>query len=126
MKTEGGFDTMKNFKAVAAFVGAVSLIGAASYSVSAGTISNGQTQPVEADVQPTAQQLQSELSAIGHRLHTSEFASESNPTAERDFVAAERSYGQGFYENAQAQAFAADAAIAPAPNWMGRENGISR
>jgi hypothetical protein len=117
---------MKNFKAFAAFVGAVSLIGAASYSVSAGTVSNSQAQPVEADVQPTQQQVQSELSAIGHRLHTSEFASESNPAAERDFVSAQRSFGKGYYENAQAQAFAADAAIAPAPNWMDRENGISR
>ena len=117
---------MKTFRTVATFVGAVSLIGAASFPVSAGTISNSQAQPIEADVQPTPQQLQSELSAIGHRLHITEQASESNPVAERDFVSAERSYSQGYYENAQAQAFAADAAIAPAPNWVDRDNGISR
>jgi hypothetical protein len=125
MKTQGG-SSMKAFKTTAAIVGAVSLIGAASWSASAGTISDAQGQPIEADVQPTAHQVQLELSAIGHRLHTTQHASESNPVAERDFVSAERSYGQGYYENAQAQAFAADAAIAPAPNWLDQQNGFSR
>jgi hypothetical protein len=126
MIMEGGFNTMKTFKTFASIVGAASLIVAASLPVAAGTIANGDAQPIEADVQPTQHEVQLELSAIGHRLHITEKASESNPAAERDFVSAQRSFGEGYYENAQAQALSADAAIAPAPNWLDRSNSVSR
>lgn len=117
---------MKSLTKVATIIGAVSLIGAASLSAHAGTITDNQAQPIEADVQPTQHEVQMELTSVGQRLHTIEKASEVNPVAERDFVSAQRSYGEGYYENAQAQAFAADAAISPAPNWMERENVTAR
>ena len=107
---------MKFSKSITTAFGAASLLGATLLPVS--VFAGEQVQPVEAEIQPTTQELRAELMNVGRKLHTTEHASVSNPTADRDYVAAWRDYHEGYYGNALDQARAADDAIASEPNWI--------
>jgi hypothetical protein len=97
--------------------GAASLVAAVSLPASA-FVAGDEVQPIAADVVPTSQETQAEISHVGQRLHEAEFASVSNPDAERDFMAAQRDYQRGWYDGALREAENADKSISAAPNWL--------
>jgi hypothetical protein len=111
---------MKAIKSATLGLGAVSILGAAlaapafAFTVPA----NRSVEPVTAEVLPIPQEARAELERVGRRLHAAEFASVSNPAAERDYVAARRAYDEGWYQNTIDQARSADAAMNAAPNWI--------
>lgn len=102
---------------------AVSAIGLFSLTVPAWSQANAPVTAThdsmiyDAVVLPTPEQVQTELNAVGDRLRNDERASFYSPTAESDYLAAERDFKFGQYDHAAADAEAAAASLPDAPNW---------
>jgi hypothetical protein len=71
----------------------------------------------DAVVLPTSEQVQAELTAVGDRLRSDERASLYSPTAESEYLDAERDFKFGQYDHAAAAAQAAAASLPDTPNW---------
>jgi hypothetical protein len=71
----------------------------------------------DAVVLPTPQEVQTQLNSVGDRLKDDERASFYSPTAESDYLAAERDFQIGQYDHAADNAQAAAAALPDIPNW---------
>jgi len=71
----------------------------------------------DAVVLPTPQEVQSELNTVGDRLRSDERASFYSPTAESDYLDAERDFKFGQYDHATDAAEAAAASLPDIPNW---------
>ncbi len=113
---------MKLINSATTILGAISLIGAAAIPATAFVAPEVHVETIDIEVLPTPQEVGSQLQEVAQRLHQAELASASNPAADRDFIAAQRSYQEGWYEDAMRQARAADQAIVVAPNWIDQNN----
>ncbi|HUN57577.1 MAG TPA: hypothetical protein VMU41_05645 [Candidatus Binataceae bacterium] len=101
---------------------AVTTIGFFSVAVSAQSQSRATTTAhdsmiYDAVVLPTPDQVQAELNTVGDRLRSDERASFYSPTAESDYLDAERDFKVGQYDHAADAAEAAAAALPDVPNW---------
>src|SRR5262245_47232479 len=105
---------MKFAKLITTSLSVASLIGTVLLPVT--TLAGEQVQPVEASIEPTAQQIRTDLTTVGRRLHTAEHASVANSEAQSDYVAAWRDYRKGDYDNALEQVNKADSALTSEPN----------
>lgn len=107
---------MKNLRMVLALTGALSFVGAAALPAAA--FDTDQVQAITADVVPTQQQVQDQLDDLHARLIAAEEAGSYNPTAESDYLAAQRMFEFGRYDTAARDANTATAALPPSPNWV--------
>lgn len=102
---------------------AVTAIGLFSITAPAWSQSGSATVTVhdpmiyDAVVLPTPDQVQAELNTVGDRLRSDERASFYSPTAESDYLDAEREFKFGQYDQAAAAAQAAAASLPDIPNW---------
>jgi hypothetical protein len=95
---------MKFINSATTILGAISLIGAATIPAAAFVAPEVHVETIEVEVLPTSQEVGSQLQEVGQRLRQAELASAYNPAVDRDFVAAQRDYQEGRYEDAIAQA----------------------
>ena len=101
----------------AAIFGAVVLMGASSLPAWP-----AQSVPYDdAVVLPTQQETQKVLSEAGGRIHEAALASFESPVAQSDYLAAQRDYEFGRYEQAVTDAQAAERALPDLPNWDGNQ-----
>jgi hypothetical protein len=73
--------------------------------------------PYDAEVMPTPDQVQLELTAVGNRLRQDEQSSFYSPVAESDYLEAQRQFAFGQYDRASQDAEAAAASLPDIPNW---------
>jgi hypothetical protein len=74
----------------------------------------------DAVVLPTQQETQRAISEAGQRIAEARLASFDSPVADSDYLAAERDYDFGRYDQAVADATAAEKALPDNPNWIGK------
>ena len=67
--------------------------------------------PYDAEVMPTPDEVQLELTAVGNRLRQDERSSFYSPAAESDYLEAERQFAFGQYDRASKEAEAAAASL---------------
>ncbi len=107
---------MKNLKTIIVVAGAAAFFGAAALPASA--FDTNQVPAITADVVPTQQQIQQQLSDLHARLLAAKEAGSDNPVAESNYLAAQRMFEFGRYDTAARDIGAARAALLPIPNWM--------
>lgn len=88
-----------------------------SQSPSASAPSNEVPVPYDAEVMPTQDQVQIELTAVGARLRQDEQSSFYSPVAESDYLEAKRQFAFGQYDRASEDAEAAASSLPDIPNW---------
>ena len=99
---------------------AMTLIGVAS--VPAWCQESAKVQPAstppsyDAVVMPAPQEVQMQLASVGQRIEDAERASFYSPSAESDYLQAERMYKIGYYDEAAEEAQAAANALPDIPN----------
>jgi hypothetical protein len=77
-----------------------------------------QMQEITADVVPTQDQVQRELTDLHERLQAAEKASFYSPKAEREYLTAQRMYEFGRYDEAIEHAQIGERALPEIPNWV--------
>jgi hypothetical protein len=75
------------------------------------------TPSYDAEVMPTANETQRELSKVGAALRDDERSSFYSPVAENDYLEARRQFALGQYDRASDAAEAAEASLPDIPNW---------
>jgi hypothetical protein len=73
--------------------------------------------PYDAEVMPTPDEVQIEITAVGTRLRQDERSSFYSPVAESDYLEAQRQFAFGQYDRASKDAEAAAASLPEIPNW---------
>ncbi|MGH7985230.1 MAG: hypothetical protein ACRD4Q_09940 [Candidatus Acidiferrales bacterium] len=116
---------MRILKKACAVAVAVSMLGAAVVPAFAFSTPQNQVQAVTAQVVPTAQEAQTAILALGHRMHDAELAGFTSPTSQSDYLQAQREFAHGRYDQAVSSANKAQAALPNIPNWQ-TEAQISR
>ncbi|HKV55903.1 MAG TPA: hypothetical protein VJN94_14820 [Candidatus Binataceae bacterium] len=99
----------------AAIIGAVALMGATALPAWSGQSAMFD----DAVVLPTQQETQQVLGEAGERMRNAALASFESPVADSDYLAAQRDYEFGRYEQAMSDAQAAEQALPDLPNWDG-------
>jgi hypothetical protein len=77
-----------------------------------------QVQPIDAEFVPTSERVRSELSRLNQRLEAGRRASFYSGEASSEYLAAERFYEFGRYDEALAHARIAERALPQIPNWI--------
>lgn len=109
---------MKVLKHAVSIVAALTFAGAATLPVLAFETPGNQVQAINADIVPTREQVQTELTVLHGRLQAAAQASFYSAKASREYLAAQRYYEFGYYEQALAHARIAEAALPRIPNWV--------
>jgi hypothetical protein len=73
--------------------------------------------PIDAVVMPTAEEVQVQLDAVGQRLKSAENVSFHSPSAEDEYLDAQRMYKLGQYDLAADDLKAAQNALPDIPSW---------
>ncbi|MBE3604153.1 hypothetical protein IMX07_11010 [bacterium] len=107
---------MKNLKAIVVVAGAAAFFCAAA--IPAFAFDTNQVPVITADVVPTQQQIQQQLSDLHARLLAAKEAGSDNPVAESNYLEAQRMYEFGRYDTAARDISVAKAALLPIPNWL--------
>ena len=112
---------MKMIGTVAMAIGALTVFATAPAARAfAGPAS--QFQADDAEVVPTGQEVQQRLQQVAEELRAARLASVSATRAQSDYLAAQRAYEFGQYEDAMEDSSAAESAIPTNPNWFNQAN----
>jgi hypothetical protein len=108
---------MKVLRTSASFVAAIAIAAAAVSPAWSFETPTGQMQEISAEVVPTQDEVVRQLNDLHLRLQAAEQASFYSSTAEREYLAAERMYEFGRYDEAVTHIEQAEAALPELPNW---------
>ncbi|MGH7933891.1 MAG: hypothetical protein ACREQN_12110 [Candidatus Binataceae bacterium] len=109
---------MKLFKQAAAIIVAVCFFGGTAVPTLAFVTPQNQVEAIDARVIPTQKEAQSAIFEVGQQLHQARLASVNSPTAESEFLAAQRAFEFGRYDEAVQHARNAQATFVSGPNWL--------
>jgi transposase len=109
---------MKILRHAGSIVAAFAFAGAATFPVLAFETPGNQVQSITAEFVPTQEQVQSELTDLHARLQAAARASFYSAKASREYLAAQRYFELGFYDQASAHVRIAGRALPANPNWV--------
>ncbi len=109
---------MKVSRHAVPIVAALTLAAAATLPLWAFETPINQVQAINAEFVPTKEQVQSELSSLNQRLEAGRMASFYSSEASSEYLAAQRFYEFGLYDEALAHARSGERALPQIPNWV--------
>jgi len=108
---------MRFSRSATAIIAGLALAGTATLPAWAFQSANDEVQAINAELVPTNQEVQAELSRLNERLEAGRKASFYSATASSEYLAAKRYYEFGRYDEAIAHAQAGESALPSIPNW---------
>jgi hypothetical protein len=109
---------MKVRKHVVSAVAVLTLAGTAALPVGAFEAPSNQTQAINAELVPTQEEVQTELTDLHQRLDAAQRSSFYSAEASSEYLDAQRYYKFGRYDEALDDARDAEKALPPIPNWV--------